>query len=117
MKFVLLIYQGTAPIPGTDRWNAMSKDEQQSIYKEYSDLNDTPGFTAGLPLGLPDAARTVKCQNGKVEVKDGLYLHEGAAGYGVFEADTLEAAIALASRIPAARLGGAIEIRPAERYW
>jgi hypothetical protein len=33
------------------------------------------------------------------------------------EADDLDAAIELASRIPAARLGGAIEVRPAERYW
>ena len=117
MKFVLLIYQGTTPIPGTDRWNALSKEEQQTIYKEYSELNNTPGFTAGLPLGLPNAARTVKVQKGNVEVKDGLYLHEGAAGYGVFEAENMEDAIALASRIPAARLGGAIEIRPAEQYW
>lgn len=117
MKFVLLIYQGTTPIPGTDRWNGLSREEQQTIYKEYSELNKTPGFTTGLPLGLPNAARTVKVQNGKVEVKEGLYLHEGAAGYGVFEAETMEAAIALASRIPAARLGGAIEIRPAEQYW
>jgi hypothetical protein len=29
----------------------------------------------------------------------------------------MEAAIALAARVPAARLGGAVEIRPAERYW
>lgn len=117
MKFVLLIYQGTTPIPGTDRWNAMSKDEQTTIYKEYSELNNTPGFTAGLPLGLPKAAKTVKVSDGKVEVRDGLYLQEGVAGFGVLEAETIEAAIALASRIPAARLGGAIEVRPAEQYW
>ena len=38
-------------------------------------------------------------------------------GYFVLEADDLDAAIDLAARIPAARLGGAIEIRPSEMYW
>ena len=38
-------------------------------------------------------------------------------GPGVFEADDMDAAIKLAARIPAARLGGAVEIRPAEQYW
>jgi hypothetical protein len=50
-------------------------------------------------------------------VKNGTYLAEGAGGYMVLEAENIEAAIALAARIPAARLGGAIEIRPAEQYW
>lgn len=117
MKFVLLIYQGTTPLPGSDRWNAMSQDEQNAIYKDYAEFNKTPGLEAGLPLGLPSAAMTVQVKNGKTETKEGLYLSEGVGGYCVFEAKNMEAAIALASRIPAARLGGAIEIRPVEKYW
>jgi len=35
----------------------------------------------------------------------------------VLEADDLDAAIEVATRVPAARLGGAIEIRPVETYW
>jgi hypothetical protein len=35
----------------------------------------------------------------------------------VFEADNLGAAVDLASRIPAARHGGVIEIRPVATYW
>jgi hypothetical protein len=80
-------------------------------------LNKTEGLTTGLPLGLPDAARTVQVHDGKVQVKNGPYLAEGAGGYSVHEAESMEAAIALAARIPAARLGGAVEIRPAETYW
>jgi hypothetical protein len=117
MKFVLLIYQGTTPLPGSDRWNALPQEEQQTVYKDYADFNKTAGLEPGLPLGLPTAAKTVKVHNGKVEAKDGLYLSEGVGGYCVFEADNMEAAIALAARIPAARLGGAIEIRPVEKYW
>ncbi len=116
-KFVLMIYQGTTPLPGSDRWKALSETEQKAIYADYGALNDTPGVTPGLPLGLPEAARTVQVRGGKVEVKSGPYLAEGVGGFSVFEAESLEDAIALAARIPAARLGGAVEIRPAETYW
>ena len=117
MKFVLLVYQGSTPLPGSDRWQALPEAEKQKIYAEYAELNRTEGITAGLPLGLPGAARTVQVRDGQTHVKNGTYLPEGAAGYSVYEADTMDAAIALAARIPAARLGGAVEIRPAEKYW
>ena len=117
MKFVLLVYQGTTPLPGSDRWQALSESEQKAIYAEYAELNKTPGIAPGLPLGLPDAARTVQVREGKTQVSNGPYLAEGVGGFTVYEAESMEAAIALAARIPAARLGGAVEIRPAERYW
>lgn len=117
MKFVLLVYQGTTPLPGSDRWQELSESERKAIYAEYSELNKTPGIAPGLPLGLPDAARTVQVQDGETQVKNGPYLAEGVGGFSVYEAESMEAAIALAARIPAARLGGAVEIRPAEKYW
>ena len=67
--------------------------------------------------GLPDAAKTVQVRDGQTHVKNGTYQTEVAAGYAVYEADSLDAALALAARIPAARLGGAVEVRPAEKYW
>ena len=117
MKFVLLVYQGSTPLPGSDRWKALSEAEQKAIYADYAELNKTEGMTPGLPLGLPDAARTVQVRDGKTEVKNGTYQAEGAGGFAVYEAESMEDAIALAARIPAARLGGAVEIRPAEKYW
>src|SRR5579871_6593979 len=117
MKYVLLVFQGTTPLPGTDRWKALSEAEQRRIYADYAELNKAPGMTPGLPLGLPGAARTVQVQDGKLHVKNGPHLPEGIGGFSVLEADTMEAAIAMAARIPAARLGGAVEIRPAEKYW
>jgi len=117
MKFVLLVYQGSTPLPGSDRWQKMSETEQKSIYAEYAELNKTLGISQGLPLGLPDAARTVQVRDGKTHVKRGTYLSEGVGGFSVYDADSMDAAIALAARIPAARLGGAVEIRPAEKYW
>jgi len=56
---------------------------------------------------------------GTTQTKAGPFVNtEGAVGgYYVLEADDLDAAIKVASRIPAARLGGAIEIRPVKTYW
>ncbi len=117
MKYVLLIYQGpTPPSPGSDRWQALPESEQKAIYAQYAELGKMPGVTPRLPLGLPEAATTVQVRNGKPEVRNGTYLSEGVGGYLVLEAEDRDAAVAVASRIPAARLGGAIEIRPAEQY-
>jgi hypothetical protein len=116
-KFVLLIFHGSSPLPGSDRWQSLPPEEQKRIYADYAALNNTQGFSPGLPMGLPAAAKTVRVRNGKVEIENGPYLPEGAGGYSVFEAESMDEAIALASRIPAARLGGAIEIREVEKYW
>jgi hypothetical protein len=116
MKFVLLVFQGT-PVPGSDRWTALSESERKQIYADYAEINKTAGLTPGLPLGLPDAARTVVVRDNKTEVTIGPHLGEGVAGFSVYECDSMEEAVAMAARIPAARLGGAVEIRPAEKYW
>ena len=64
MKFVLLVYQGSTPLPGSDRWQTLSDEEQKKIYKDYAELNKSEGVVPGLPLGLPAAARTVQVLNG-----------------------------------------------------
>jgi hypothetical protein len=119
MQFVLMIYQGTTPLPGTDAWKALPEREQKRIYAEYGEINKTPGISPGLPLGLPNDAKTVRVVDGRAQVADGPYADAGRAvgGYFVFEAETLDAALKLASRIPAARLGGAVEVRPVAQYW
>jgi hypothetical protein len=118
MKYVLLIYQGpNPPLPGSDGWKALPEAEQKAIYADYAEINRAAGVTPGLPLGLPSAAKTLQVKNGKPDVRSGPYLVEGAGGYLVLEAESMDAALVLAARIPAARLGGAVEIRPAEQYW
>jgi len=93
MQFVLLIYQGTTPLPGTERWNKLSEDDRKRIYAEYGELNQTPGVTPGLPLGLPKDAKTVRISNGSAQVTDGPYIDPRGAvgGYFVLEADDLDA--------------------------
>ena len=114
MQYVLLIYQGTTPTPNTAEWSTLSEDDQQRVYADYAALNQTPGVTPGLPLGMPEDATTVRLRDGKPLITDGPFVDtkEAIGGWFVFEADDLDAAIELASRIPAARLGGAVEVRP-----
>ena len=119
MQFVLLIYQGTTPLPNSDAWSSLPDEEQRAIYADYAALNKTPGLTAGLPLGLPERAKTVRVHNGETVTSDGPFVDGNGAvgGYFVLEAEDVDAAIALAARVPAARHGGGIEIRPVATYW
>lgn len=117
MQFALIIYHGTYPLPGSAGWASMSEAEQRSIYEEYAELNQVAGITLRLPPIAPDKATTVQVRGGEVQVKDGPYLSEGIGGAFVFDAENIEAATALAARIPQARLGGAVEIRPVEQYF
>ena len=117
MQFVMMIYHGTTPLPGTDAWKALPAREQKRIYAEYAEFAKTPGVTPGLPLGLPTNAKTVRVSNGSTLIADGPYAAQSVGGYYVFEADDLDAAIKIASTIPSARLGGGIEVRPVARYW
>jgi hypothetical protein len=114
MKYMLLIHQGTTPVPGTDAWERLSQEEQGAVYAAYQALNETPGFTPGVRMQPPDTATTVRVQDGKTLTTDGPFVEikEAIGGYCFYDADDLDAAIELASRIPAARMGGAIEIRP-----
>jgi hypothetical protein len=114
VKYMLLIHQGATPLPGTPEWDRLSADEQKAIYADYQAVNGTPGVTPGLWLESPEAATTVRVENGEALTTDGPFVavKEALGGYLVFEAADLDAAIELASRIPAARLGGAVEVRP-----
>lgn len=119
MKYVLLIFQGTTPLPGSEQWATLSEDEQKAVYADYNALTTLPGVTPGLPLGRPEDATTVRVQDGRTLTTDGPFVDtkEAIGGWFVLEADDLDAALEVAARVPAARLGGAIEIRPVQIYW
>jgi hypothetical protein len=114
VKYMLLIHQGTTPTPRTDDWNTLSEDEKGAVFAAYKAINETPGVTPGLQLADPETATTVRVQDGRTLTTDGPFVEikEAIGGYLLFEADDLDAAIELASRIPAASMGGAIEVRP-----
>ena len=110
MKYMLLINSGEAG----DEFEGLPEDEQNAIFGEYMAIQQSPGVSDGNQLQPPETATTVRVQDGRTLTTDGPFVatKEALGGYYVFEADDLDAAIDLASRIPAARMGGAVEVRP-----
>jgi hypothetical protein len=108
VKYALLIY-------GNDtEWENLSEDEQKSISGEYYAIAKVPGILGGEQLAPIDTATTVRVQNGNTLTTDGPFAEtkEMLGGFYLFEADDLDTAIELAARVPAARRGGAVEVRP-----
>jgi hypothetical protein len=114
VKYMLLIHQGTTPLPGTDAWEGLSDEERGAVFAGYQAVNETPGMTPGQQLQPPETATTVRVEDGRTLTTDGPFVEikEAVGGYCFFEADDLDAAIELAAKIPAARMGGAVEVRP-----
>src|ERR1019366_9003300 len=108
MKYAMLIHVE----PG--HLEALAEDEQKAVFAEYTALREDPRRVASAQLQPVETATTVRVQDGRTLTTDGPFADtkEVFAGYYVFEADNLDDAIELAARIPAARLGGAIEVRP-----
>jgi hypothetical protein len=119
MKYMLLIHQGDTPTPqDPEAWAQLSEHEQNQVYAAYKALGQTPGFSSGEQMQPPETATTVRVQDGTTLTTDGPFVEmkEALGGYCFFEADDLDAAIELAARIPAARMGGAIEVRPIAQW-
>jgi hypothetical protein len=108
LKYALLIY-------GNDtEWENLTEDEQKAISGEYYAIGQVPGILGGEQLAPVDTATTVRVQNGSTLTTDGPFAEtkELLGGFYLFEANDLDTAIELASRVPAARRGGAVEVRP-----
>jgi hypothetical protein len=110
MKYMLLIHSGEA----TGEFEKLPEDEQKAIYGEYFAISQAPGVTDGNQLQPPATGTTVRVQDGRTLTTDGPFVEtkEALGGYYLFDAGDLDAAIELAARIPAARMGGAVEVRP-----
>jgi len=108
MKYLLLIYMGE---------NAMSESEREQCYKDSTqlchDLKATDQFISANPLQPVSTATSVRVREGKRMVTDGPFAEtrEQLGGYFLIDAKDLDAAIAVASKIPAAKKG-TVEIRP-----
>jgi hypothetical protein len=110
MKYMLLIHSSTA----MGEFEQLPEEQQRAIYGEYMAIANAPGVVGGEQLQPATTATTVRVQDGRTLTTDGPFAEtkEELGGYYVFEADDLDGAIELAARIPAARLGGAVEVRP-----
>ena len=108
MKYALLIYSNEP------EWDNLSDDEKAAIYAEYASVSESPGIVGGQELQPAATATTVRVQNGRTMTTDGPFVEtkEMLGGFFLFEAEDLDAALEIAARIPAARRGGAVEVRP-----
>jgi hypothetical protein len=114
MKYMLLIHQGSTPLPGSEEWNALSEEQKGAVFAAYKGINENPGVTPGQQLQPPETATTVRVQDGRTLTTDGPFVEikEAIGGYFLLEADDLDAAIEVAAQVPAASMGGAVEVRP-----
>jgi hypothetical protein len=110
MKYMMLINLG----PVARDWQSLPKEEQTTVAQAWQEFNKTPGVTPGNQLQPPETATTVRVQDGRTLTTDGPFVEtkEALDGYFILEADDLDAAIEVAARVPAASMGGAIEVRP-----
>ena len=108
MRYAMFIHQKPGYV------ESLAEDEQKAVFAEHMALAQDPRTRGGEQLQPIETATTVRVQDGQTLTTDGPYADtkEVFAGYYVFAADNLDEAIELAARIPAARHGGAIEVRP-----
>jgi hypothetical protein len=113
VQYILLIYHDERA------WDDLGEEEQRRVYAEYRELiGQLQGggqYLAGSQLKPTTAATCVRVRDGKRLVTDGPFAEtrEQLGGYFLIEAANLDEAVAVAARIPSARMG-TIEVRPLE---
>ena len=111
MKYLLLIYENEAA------WANASEEEQGQVFGEYmaftEDISKGGQLIAGEALQPTATATSVRVESGETITTDGPFAEtrEQLGGFYLVEAADLDAAVALAARIPGAR-SGTIEVRP-----
>jgi hypothetical protein len=108
VQYALLIY-GSG-----EGWEQLSKEEREAQTQEYMALGQRPETQGGADLGDLSSSTTVRVNGGETLTTDGPFAEtkEYLGGFYLVECENLDDAIAFAAKIPAARNGGAIEVRP-----
>jgi hypothetical protein len=110
MKFLLQVrFNGADTVIGE-----LPAGEQQKVTAEFEAIRRSPGVLDGNQLQAPGTAATVRVDGGQTRVTEGPAVEAGNEldGYYIYDAPDLDAAIAFAARIPVARFGGTVEVRP-----
>ena len=108
MRYAVLIYDR----PGS--YESLPADEFQRVMAEYGPITADPAVRGGAQLQPVHTATTVRVQGGETLLTDGPFADtkEVFGGFYLIEVPDLDAALQFAARIPSARLGGAVEVRP-----
>lgn len=109
MKYALLIYPG----PSRDVYDSLPEDELQAMQGEYLELAQAPGVLASEQLEPAETATSLRVEDGRTLITDGPFanMKEVLGGFYLLEVDNLDQALEFAARIPAARIGGTIEVQ------
>jgi hypothetical protein len=107
MKYAILVYAE----PGS---HELPPEEFQQVIGEYEALRSEPGYIDSAQLHPPDMATTLRQRNGETLTTDGPFADtkEVFGGFFLFDVDDVDAALRIAERVPALRLGGSVEVRP-----
>jgi hypothetical protein len=108
MRYAVLIYERPSA------YDRFSDDERRAVSAEYLELAREAYVVGGARLQGVEMATTVRVQDERSLITDGPFADtkEVFGGFYLLEADDLDGALAFAARIPAARLGGCVEVRP-----
>jgi hypothetical protein len=108
MQYVLLIYDDPAV------WAKVPPEDYPKLYEEYGAIAQMSSTKGGAQLQPVDTARSVRVNGDKPIVTDGPFAEtkEVLGGFYLIDAGSQTEAEAIAARIPSARMGGTVEVRP-----
>jgi hypothetical protein len=111
MQYLLMIYQNEVEYAKNDAATTQKMLEEYGTFTQ--SIIQSGNFKAGDRLRPTATATTVRVRDGKTLTTDGPFAEtrEQLGGYYLVEAKDLDEALAIAARIPSARIGS-IEVRP-----
>jgi hypothetical protein len=109
MRYAVLIFDA----PGA--YDALPEGELERVMREYDALAEDPRCVGGAQLQGAQTATRVRVADGEILRTDGPFVEskEIFGGYYLLEVPDRSDALEFATRVPAARLGGCVEVRPA----
>jgi hypothetical protein len=111
MQYALMIYATPGYI------DALPETEREQVYAEFRALAEDERCVSSVRLQGGETATCVRVDGGRTLMTDGPFADtkEVLGGLAIIEAADLDEALELAARVPAARIGGTVEVRPVLR--
>jgi hypothetical protein len=108
MKYALLVYG----VPSS--WHSLSTEQKHALHGEYHAVAASPGVMGHYRVRSPQMTTTVRVEEEQIVKTKGPLADAGEnfRAFYLVESDDHDSVLELAARIPAARMGGAVEIWP-----
>jgi hypothetical protein len=108
MYYALFVYD----TPGS--WDDLSTEERRARHDDYHAVGAEPAVIAHYRLRPPQHVRTVHVENQQTVTNEGPLADSRASLRAIYlvDSDNPDSVLDLASRIPAARAGGVVEVWP-----